>query len=172
MDALKGVIGIKEGTGEQASLYVCALPGISFDNLSKIADADQTDIAGIWKDVEPRALRRFRTAFVAFMNNRYHICTPSVMDCLIEEHKELLIVALWYLCGAELMVERVNSDRLNRFTTIDRKKATELRDYFFEEFDIEIKQAVSSINPNTSSCMPQGEAAEYLTPITYRESRM
>ena len=172
MNELKGVIGIKEGQGEQASLYICALPGISFDNLSKIADADQTDIAGVWKDVEPRALRRFRTAFVAHINDRYHICTPTVIDCLISSNKDQLSVALWYLCGAEMMVERVNSDRLNRFTTIDRKKAIELRDYFFQEFDIELKQAVASINPNNSGCMPVGEAADYLPTIGYRESVM
>lgn len=172
METLKGVIGVKEGLGEQAMLYVCSLPGITFDNLSKIADADQTDIDGVWKDVEPRALRRFKSAFVAQMSEKYHLCSPSIIDCLIESNKEQLAIALWYLCGAELMVERVNSDRLNRFTTIDRKKGVELRDYFFQEFDIEIKQAVASINPNNSRCMPDGQVAEHLPTIGYRESRM
>lgn len=169
---LKGIIGIKEVQGEDSLLYVCDLPGVSFDNLSKIADADQSSVDGVWSDVEIRSVRRFRTAFTALLNERYHICVPNISDCIIDENKEMLSVSLWYLCGAELMVERINSDRLNRFTTIDRKRAMDLRDYFYQEFDIELKQAITSINPNKSQCMPENSEAEYITPITYRESTM
>lgn len=177
MDSLKGIIGIKRGDVqplEAASplYYVCELSGISFENLDAIADADQIDINGVWQDVEPRAIIRFRTAFYAKMSERWKITDRILSNCLIDENKEMLAVALWYLIGSELMVERVNSDRLNRFTTIDRKKAIELRDYLIQEFDLELTQAITTINPNCSKCIESNQVVEHKPAIGYRESIM
>ena len=169
---LTGIIGISDSIGETATLYVCDLPGISIDNLSGIADNDQVDVTGVWEDVSKRAAIRFKTSFTSALNEKFHICKPDIIECIIEKYKELLSVSIWYLCGAELMVERVNSDRLNRYTTIDRKRAIELRDYFYNEFDIELKQAVLSINPNDSECLPDEDHVEKINPIMYKESVM
>lgn len=178
MDELRGVIGIKRAVqGETPALspiyYVCELPGISLENITATADSDQTNVEGVWKDVEPRGIIRFCSAFYAKMSEKWKLTDRKILSCIIAENKELLAVSLWYLLGSELMVERVNSDRLNRFTTIDRKKAIELRDYLAQEFDLELTQAIASINPNQSTCIDcSKEIIEHLPLIGYRESQM
>ena len=45
-----------------------------------------------------------------------------------------------------MMVERMFSDRINRWTTIDKKKAADLHSYYLEEYEKEIAQAIDGID--------------------------
>lgn len=54
-------------------------------------------------------------------------CTFNNVVCYNKEH---FGEALLYCLGSELMTERINSSRINRWTTVDKPKATELRKYF------------------------------------------
>lgn len=51
-------------------------------------------------------------------------------EALICQNTELFETAFWYLCGIELMNERINSERLNQYTTINLAKAKELRSQY------------------------------------------
>ncbi|GEM_PF-6552378 len=51
-------------------------------------------------------------------------------DSVVCYNKELFAQALLYCLGSELMTERINSSRINRWTTVDKPKAIELRKYF------------------------------------------
>jgi hypothetical protein len=51
-------------------------------------------------------------------------------DSILCQNKEVFTTVLWYILGMELMAERMFSDRVNRYTTIDLNKAKELHDYF------------------------------------------
>lgn len=75
-----------------------------------------------------------------------------VFDFLICNNKELLTTALWYLLGAEVMIERQYSSRLNRFTTIDREIAKKLEEYFTTEFNNELEIVVDGIYIDTNDC--------------------
>jgi hypothetical protein len=48
------------------------------------------------------------------------------------------------------MIFRINSTRLNRFTTIDAKQAAELKDFYQIEYEKALKQAVLLMD--TSEC--------------------
>lgn len=52
---------------------------------------------------------------------------------------------LLYLLGAELMNERLHSDRLNRYTTLDLAKARELREEFDARYRQELLTAIDAI---------------------------
>lgn len=78
-------------------------------------------------------------------------CTYDGLAC---NNKMLLGDALQYLLGAEIMIERTMSDRLNRYTTIDKDQAGKALQYFEEEYTQRIQQALEGIDIKTSdSCI-------------------
>jgi hypothetical protein len=85
-------------------------------------------------------------------------------------HRERLAPALWYAIGAEAMIERQGSERLNRFTTLDRKRAGELQRFFEERYDYELNNAVKSINPNYDGCVEPDEEVEHKVFLSFVET--
>ena len=79
------------------------------------------------------------------------------------ENRAKAAVALWYFIGYELMIERIASDRLNRWTTIDLKKAKDLRDFFFERARFELDNAARSIA--IAADAPPRELIVSVTPV-------
>jgi hypothetical protein len=63
------------------------------------------------------------------------ISTGCAFDSILCNKRAAFKLVLWYLLGIELMNERIFSERLNRFTTIDMKKAEKMQEYFQEQFD-------------------------------------
>ena len=49
---------------------------------------------------------------------------------IVCQNKDHFAEALLYCLGSELMTERINSSRINRWTTIDKPRAIELRKFF------------------------------------------
>jgi len=81
---------------------------------------------------------------------------------LVCSNKDVFATPWWYLLGIETMNEQINSTRLNRYTTIDRKGAIELR-RFFEimytggmidgtPYEGVLTQAVDNIDIDCSDC--------------------
>ena len=160
LDCLKNYVGLsREVAISESDLYVVTLPGISLHNITKIADrTEQTDFdkkpdpTVVFSECEDRAIGTFRNAFIGAMSDCWHLADLDVAECLICEHKRRLATALQWFIGHELMVERASSDRLNRFTTIDRKKAEELRGEMFQRAEYELKNVAKGIDPNKSDC--------------------
>lgn len=78
MECLRDYIGIKGcGIDPPASgMYINSLPGIEFNSIDQIANADQTSYAGVWSDVQERAIERFRLdvlGVVSGFNSRYRL---------------------------------------------------------------------------------------------------
>ena len=166
MECLKGYIGLASSVGTAGSgLYLDALPGINLFNIKKIADSSQKNISGeysiekVFADVEPRAIAKFRTLFIIEFNRCFKLYKREAIDCLICENRELLAVAFWYLMGAELLEEFLRSDRINRYTTVDRKNIREQRDEFMDVFHSELSTAVAGIDIEGSDCF-DGDAPE------------
>jgi hypothetical protein len=65
--------------------------------------------------------------------------------------KDLFSLPLWYLLGSEMMMERMTSDRINKWT-IDRKQAEELKAYYDAEAEKALTLAVNSICINDADC--------------------
>ena len=136
----------------ESGLYLDTLPDVTLNLLDKLTDSDDSDTSELWARIEDRGIKKFRTLFINAVNKCHKISNITIIDCIIESNYELLGIALWYLLGSELMFERINSSRLNRFTTIDKAKARELRDAFLEEFQDELTAAVNSIDVNDNDC--------------------
>jgi len=153
MDCLKGYIGINSVSAEQSGLCLTALPDISVISIEKINPDDMVDYTEMMANVEMRAILKFRTLFTIEFNRCFKVNKREIIECIICENKALLSVALWYLFGAELMFERINSTRVNRFTTIDKIKAQKLRLEFEETFHSELAAAIPGIDIESSVCI-------------------
>ena len=157
---LKGLIGLhKDYWISGSGLYVNTLPGISVHNIRKIADkTEQIDAERhpdpkiVFEECEERAIIQFRGTFIAAMAECWNLFDLDVAECLICKLKNKLATSLWWYIGHEIMVERIGSDRLNRFTTIDTKKAENLRDEMLQRADYILQSTVRGIDPNTSDC--------------------
>ena len=169
LDCLKGYIGLSEQVATcESGLYVVALPGISLYNIEKIADkTDNADAIVVFQECENRALLTFRNSFIAAMCECWSTSDRDVVDCLLCENKERLASALWWYIGHEILTERIYSDRLNRFTTLDRKKASELREEFWGRAEIEMRNIVRGIDPSKSACLEEPvRCSEFITFVT------
>jgi hypothetical protein len=156
MDCLQDYIGIGFcGDAPASGLYITSLPGITLESIDKIATEDQVTYAKVWEDAQKEAAIRFKSDFIAKVNECFEINTECDYEDFICENKDKLVNSWRFLLGNQLMIYRIYSTRLNRFTTIDIEAATELKDYYQSEYDKYLHQEVKFID-FSSCCMPCG----------------
>lgn len=166
LQELKGYIGLSsEESKAESGLYVDSLPDISLQVLENIANED-SEVT--WSQIEDRAILKLRTLFIKEVNKCHKIAKIDVCECLITSNKEILATALWYLLGAEVMLTRGASSRIN-ISTIDRNKPKELRAYFEEQFKQELATAVAGIDIHASDCIhedvPANDVITFQIPV-------
>ena len=185
MDFLKGYIGLTSTAETKAAsgLYIDALPDIGVAFIEKMV-TDEGNKENLWQEIETRGLLKFRTLFIREVNKQHRMTDRAKAECLIEENKELLSTALWWLLGAEVLYTRQTSSRMNVYTTLDRSKAKEMREYFLDrskakemreyfeaQFEKELETAVRGIDIHRSACFdcenqPEGvDIVTFHTPI-------
>ncbi|MBX7227833.1 MAG: hypothetical protein K1X55_17490 [Chitinophagales bacterium] len=77
-----------------------------------------------------------------------HCDYSSIICCFKDE-----FIDTWMnLLGAELMIERRFSSRLNRFTTIDKEAAAELLDYYTAEYEKSLNETIKGIQVQENNC--------------------
>lgn len=133
-----------------SGIYLNSLPGINIESIDKIADSEQVTYLGVWEDVQTSALAQFKLDVINEMTKCYQLNKDCDYATLICENIEELTLAWKYLLGVWLMIFRLNSDRVNRWTTIDREQAKELKDFYQIEYEKSLKQGVLLMN--TTSC--------------------
>lgn len=163
LTCLTDFIGLQNCGGvyeqSESGLYINSLPGISLESIDKIADSEQITYRGVWDDVQTEAGVRFKIDFISEITKCYKInpgCDYEVMIC---NNKEIMVNAWRYLLGNQLMLFRLHTTRLNRFTTIDKDGAVELRDFYQVEYEKALSQAVQLIDVS-SCCMECGNNPE------------
>lgn len=137
----------------ESGLYLNSLPGISIESIDKIADSEQITYLGVWADVQQSAVAQFRIDVMSELNKCFKLERECDYDAMICANDEILVQAWKYCLGVWLMIFRITSPRLNRFTTIDAKQAGELKDFYQVEYEKALKQAVLLMD--TSECCMQ-----------------
>lgn len=125
-----------------SGIYINSLPGMSIESIDKTADQEQVNYLGVWTDVQANALQQFRMDIVAEINKCYKINCDCDYDALICENQEVLTQGWKYLLGVWLLIFRINSNRLNRYTTLDVPQAKELLDFYQLEYSKFLSSAV------------------------------
>lgn len=149
MDCLIDYIGLQACQNQvvpQSGLYINGLPGITLESIDKIATADQITYMGVWRDVQAEAALEFMAAFKVALSSCYTLSRHCDYEDLICDNLEHLTVAWRYLLAAQLMLYRINSPRLNRFTTIDLNDAKELLGMYQAKYEAALQQAVQLID--------------------------
>jgi hypothetical protein len=151
MDCFIDHIGIKAcgATPATGDIYINELPGVTFKMIEGISDAEHESFVVFWNEIQQRALRRFRKDYLRKFNNKYQGFCCTIEDCnpeLIACNNIPLFEDAWMnLLGVELMTERLYSARLNRYTTMDKAQAAELKDFFMVEYEKSINSGLCMI---------------------------
>jgi hypothetical protein len=120
------------------------LPGVTLESIDKIANSEQLTFLGVWSDVQDRGIRKFRIRVKSGYKELFNKC--DIDDDWFCDNREAMALPLLYFLGSELMFERLYSSRINRYTTIDKEKASQLKTEFDNEFIIQLKDALEIIN--------------------------
>lgn len=139
-----------------SGIYLNSLPGINIESIDKIANSEEVTYLGVWANVQSSAVAQFRLDVINEMTKCYKLNKDCVYDDLICENIEELSLAWKYILGVWLMIFRLTSDRVNRWTTVDREQAKELKDFYQLEYEKALKQGVQLMN--TDSCCLQCES--------------
>lgn len=167
MDCLFDYIGLKIcGTETSVSgLFINSLPGISLESIDKIAESEQVTYRGVWNDVQTEAAARFYVDVVNELTKCYSLqpyCDYE--DIICDEANKLKLANAWrYLLGNQLMLFRLYTPRLNRFTTVDRDQALQLRDHYQVEYEKALTLAAKLVNVSVCECIQCGGNPEYVT---------
>lgn len=167
MDCLLDYIGLKIcGTETSASgLFINSLPGISLESIDKIADSEQITYKGVWNDVQTEAAARFYVDVVNELTKCYSLqpyCDYE--DIICDASNKLKLANAWrYLLGNQLMLFRLYSTRLNRFTTVDKEQAEQLRDHYQVEYEKALILAAKLLNVSVCECIQCGGNPEVVT---------
>lgn len=154
MECFINYIGLSECAGAYdapaSGVYINSLPGLSLESIDKVATQEQVNYRGVWADVQTNAVAQFRVDVKAEILGCYKINCDCDYDALICENIEVLTQAWKYLLGIWILLFRINSNRLNRFTTVDVTQAKELKDHYQAEYERFLKQSVLCMD--ISSC--------------------
>jgi hypothetical protein len=90
-------------------------------------------------------------------------CSLTNLACYA---KDLFALPLWYMLGSEMMMERMTSERINKWT-VDRKQAEELKAFYDAEAEKALKAAIAGTAINDCDC-----CLECDPPIAVREARL
>lgn len=131
MNCLTNYIGVKGfHTSPESGLFVNQLPGISLKAIQATANSEQVTFAVVFDDVQERAWRRLSGDFNRRMRAKYCLDKDTDTNSIICNDLPLFAEAWLNLLGAEIMFERIYSERINIYTTIKADKAEELRDLY------------------------------------------
>lgn len=90
-------------------------------------------------------------------NNTYglraEVGLRCIYDAIVCANLDVYSDAYLYALGVELMRERLYSDTINRFTTVDRKKAQELLELFTQDYTDFLQTANNSIHIKDDFCI-------------------
>lgn len=152
LTCLQDYIGLTLCYGEGAydvppsGVYINSLPGLNIESIDKVADQEQVTYLGVWADVQTNAIAQFRVDVTAEIGKCYEINCECDYDELICNNIDVLTQAWKYLLGIWILHFRINSNRVNRFTTIDLKQAKELRDFYQVEYEKFLTSAVKCMD--------------------------
>jgi hypothetical protein len=75
-------------------------------------------------------------------------CDYSSIVC---NNKPLFTSAWLFLLGNQMLIQLLNSDRINKYTTADREKFNELKDFYQVQYEGQLEEAIAGIGLDTAN---------------------
>lgn len=148
-NCLLDYVGIKVCADQQvpsSGLYINSLPGITLESMDKTATEDQITYLELWADVQSEAWIRFVIDFREVFSRCFDLSCVIDYEDIICDNKKILINAWRFLLGNQLMLFRINTTRLNRFSLVDAEEAQKLADYYQATYENALEQAVKLLD--------------------------
>lgn len=133
-----------------SGIYINSLPGLNIESIDKVADQEQINYIGVWEDVQTNAVQQFKIDIISEMRKCYQLNCDCDYDALICENLEVLTQSWKYILGIWILLFRINSNRLNRYTTVNIEQAKELKDFYQIEYEKALASSVLCMD--ISSC--------------------
>jgi hypothetical protein len=84
------------------------------------------------------------------------------IDNFVCHRRDFFKESYWYLLGVEFCNERLHSDRINRYTLLNREQAVELRDQFDAEYKMKINAMIKGLKMDyDDDCFVCNKAVNY-----------
>lgn len=133
-----------------SGIYLNSLPGLNIQSIDKVADQEQINYLGVWNDAQSNALPQFRLDIMTEIQKCYELDKACDYDTMICDNIEVFVQAWKYLLGVWILLYRINSNRMNQFTTVSADQARELKDHYQVEYEKYLIQSVKVMD--TSAC--------------------
>ncbi|GEO08772.1 hypothetical protein [Segetibacter aerophilus] len=139
-----GIDGVIPAVTPPSGLFINRELTIPVQHISSVASTSQIDLATVWSEVQDKAIKKFIIRVQLGMQELFNSCDVDE-DWVCANIEKLAMPFIYYL-GSELMIEIKHTNRINRYTTIDKHRATELKYEFDNEFQVQLKAALTLIN--------------------------
>lgn len=155
MECLIGYIGLKICGDEtsESGLFINSLPGISLESIDKTANEEQVTYAQVWEDAQQEAAIRFYIDFLDVLGECHKLTPYCDYEQVICDNKRVLANAWRYLLGNQLMMFRLYTNRLNRYTTVDLDEAKKLLDFYQVSYENALRQAAKLVDTSACFCL-------------------
>lgn len=154
-----------------------------FDQSNWCADCGGESLSFGWDCTGTAQVRGYSSDVTTFANPTYGLntfgiscvfsvkCTYNNVVCTNKRH---FATAFRLVLGIELMTERLYTSRLNKWTTVDLKRASQLRDEYEaqyrgddEQYEGELDKACGGIELDLADCCLQADA-----PMVWRDTQL
>jgi hypothetical protein len=148
-DSEAGINSVQVNTTFAASVLFIAVDatGLELNNTSVIHAYDCID--GFYPTISGAEAMTATPWAYGTTNSTYGISAVAMPICdyssIVCRHKEEFTTAWINLLGAEFMLERMYSTRINRFTTVEAAQAEELRDLYTGQYEDALDEAIAGI---------------------------
>ena len=154
-------------TFETLNLYVFYDASVFTDMPNLEIDSDVCDC--LYQDSDCYVLENraasLSMAGITFGTNSYGLKAEVSLRCAYESivcaNLDIYGDAYLYALGVELMRERLYSDRVNRFTSVDRNRAKELLDLFTQDYTDFLATANNTVHLENDACVECLEASGF-----------
>lgn len=139
---------------EAVPLYKAALPKGAIEKcFAEILEFFETCKPQVYAAEADKATPSTRTKKDFFYGIEVSYSAMCSFSSIICANKEEFMDVWMYLLGAEIMLERLFTSRMNRYTTIDKDQAAELKDFFSVEYEKALKETVSGLEVKDDCCI-------------------
>lgn len=144
--------------------WINSLPGISLVSLEATSESEQINYKGLWSDIQTEAYNQFYNDFLMELNKCYALKPYCDYESIICSNLSTLTLAWKYLLGIYIMQFRLQTPRLNKFTTVDRQQATDFITDYQTKYENALKNAALLLKlDHTDCCIECQGNPEYVT---------
>lgn len=157
LECLLNYIGLKACGGETATSgqFINSLPGISLTSIQATVEDEQKTYLGLWEDIQTEAYNTFYVDFLTELNKCYSIRPYCDYEQIICDNLTAITIPWKYLLGVFVMQFRLQTPRLNKFTTIDRKQAEDQMNIYQAKYETALTNAAMLLKLDLTDCCVQ-----------------